>query len=107
MEITQEQPMTAAAMSAAAVQDKERANAAAQAKNVTDGAFAEDFDQLVEPPIIDVKVFLEHQQQIKDGQIDSEESSSVKARWEIECKKVAASFNKFGICIVRDPRVVH
>ena len=27
--------------------------------------------------------------------------------WENECKKVAQSFHKFGICIVRDPRVKH
>ena len=27
--------------------------------------------------------------------------------YEAECKKVAYSFHKFGICIVRDPRVNH
>ena len=27
--------------------------------------------------------------------------------WQEECKKVAQSFHKFGICIVRDPRVNH
>lgn len=27
--------------------------------------------------------------------------------WQLECRKVAYSFHKFGICIVRDPRVNH
>lgn len=27
--------------------------------------------------------------------------------WQEECRKVAFSFHKFGICIVRDPRVRH
>lgn len=43
-----------------------------------------------EPPIIDMKCYLNK----TEG-------------WEIECKKVIESFHKFGICIVRDPRVSH
>lgn len=46
---------------------------------------------LTEVPIIDFEAFFEK----KEGQ------------WELECRKVAQSFHKFGICIVRDPRVRH
>lgn len=28
-------------------------------------------------------------------------------RWNEECRKVAGSFHKFGLCVVRDPRVNH
>ena len=45
-----------------------------------------------EPPVIDMQAFL-----------DRDNNS----HWEIECKKVAYSFHKFGILIVRDPRVQH
>lgn len=47
-------------------------------------------EQLVEPPIIDIKCFFEK----SEG-------------WEAECTKVAASLHKFGILLVRDPRVNH
>lgn len=45
-----------------------------------------------EPPIIEMEAFFNR---------DSN------PEWENECKKVAYSFHKFGICIVRDPRVNH
>ena len=45
-----------------------------------------------EPPIINMKAFF-----------DRENNPS----WEEECRKVAYSFHKFGICVVRDPRVQH
>ena len=45
-----------------------------------------------EPPIIDMQAFL---------------SRENRDAWETECRKVAYSFHKFGICIVRDPRVRH
>ena len=48
-----------------------------------------DFD---EPPIIDMEAFLDRENN---------------ANWELECRKVAYSFHKFGICVVRDPRVQH
>ena len=50
------------------------------------------FEDLVEPPIIDMEAFF---LKAEDG------------KWEQECQKVAYSFHKFGICIVRDPRVNH
>ena len=53
------------------------------------------FDDLVEPPVIDMQLFLN-----KTADTDNE-------TWLKECRKVAYSFNKFGICIVRDPRVNH
>ena len=52
------------------------------------------FEDLVEPPTIDMQVFLERGGENSDN-------------WELECQKVAYSFHKFGICIVRDPRVNH
>ena len=45
-----------------------------------------------EPPVIDMQAFF-----------DRENNPD----WEKECKKVAMSFHKFGICIIRDPRVKH
>jgi hypothetical protein len=45
---------------------------------------------LEEPPVIDMHKFFER----KEG-------------WQQECDKVAASLHKFGILIVRDPRVNH
>lgn len=45
-----------------------------------------------EPPIIEMATFFNR---------DSNPN------WENECKKVAYSFHKFGICVVRDPRVNH
>jgi len=45
-----------------------------------------------EPPVIDFQTFFEGQEN---------------PNWELECKKVAYSFHKFGICVVRDPRVNH
>ena len=44
--------------------------------------------QMEEPPVIDLQKFFER----SDG-------------WQKECDKVAASLHKFGILIVRDPRV--
>ena len=55
---------------------------------------AAQFEDLVEPPIIDMQVFLER-------------SGENNENWELECQKVAYSFHKFGICVVRDPRVNH
>ena len=49
-------------------------------------------EELVEPPIIDMQAFF-----------DKENNPN----WEEECQKVAYSFHKFGICVVRDPRVNH
>ena len=49
-------------------------------------------EEIVEPPIIDMQAFFD-----KEGN----------PNWEKECQKVAYSFHKFGICIVRDPRVNH
>ena len=49
----------------------------------------EDFT-FTEPPVIDMEAFLDRENN---------------PNWEKECKKVAMSFHKFGICIVRDPRV--
>ena len=48
-----------------------------------------DFD---EPPIIEMQAFFERESN---------------PNWQLECRKVAYSFHKFGICIVRDPRVAH
>lgn len=45
-----------------------------------------------EPPVIEFQTFF-----------DGPENPN----WESECKKVAYSFHKFGICVVRDPRVNH
>lgn len=45
-----------------------------------------------EPPVINFQTFF-------DGRDNP--------NWEHECKKVAYSFHKFGICVVRDPRVNH
>ena len=56
-------------------------------------SLAAQFEDLVEPPIIDMQVFLER----------GENSEN----WQLECQKVAYCFHKFGICIVRDPRVNH
>ena len=53
-------------------------------KNVNDSVELED------PPIIDLKVYLDKE-----------------PGWEIECKKVIESFHHYGICIVKDPRVSH
>lgn len=47
---------------------------------------------LTEVPIIDFDLYLN--------------GTDEKAR-ALECKKVSESFHKFGICIVRDPRVQH
>ena len=46
--------------------------------------------EIEEVPVIDMKCFLE-----RTGD------------WEKECKKVAQSLHRFGILIVRDPRVDH
>lgn len=51
---------------------------------------------LEEPPVIDMAVFLNR----ADAAVSID-------RWQEECRKVAQSFHKFGICIVRDPRVNH
>lgn len=50
-----------------------------------------------EPPVIDMSAFLNRGQ--ANGPISPE--------LELECRKAAFSFHKFGICIVRDPRVNH
>ena len=47
-----------------------------------------------DPPIIDMSLFLDRR---PDANADIIE----------ECRKVALSFHKFGICIVKDPRVNH
>lgn len=47
--------------------------------------------RLEEPPIIDFQAFFDK----RDGV------------WEQECQKVTASLFKFGIIVVRDPRVDH
>ena len=45
-----------------------------------------------EPPVIDMQAFFDRDKN---------------TNWEMECKKVAYSFHKFGICVIRDPRVNH
>ena len=50
-----------------------------------------DFD-FMEPPVIEMEAFLDR---------------SNSERWNEECRKLAFSFHKFGICVVRDPRVNH
>ena len=62
-------------------------NKAIEDKNL----LSEDF-HFEEPPVINMAAFLNR---------DDPEAL------EAECKKVAMSFHKFGICIVRDPRVNH
>ena len=52
---------------------------------------SEEFN-FAEPPVIDMKAFFD-----RDNN----------PHWEQECKKVAMSFHKFGICVIRDPRVQH
>jgi len=47
--------------------------------------------KLDEPPIIDIQAYFEKREGV----------------WENECVKVAASLHKFGILIVKDPRVNH
>ena len=48
-------------------------------------------NQFVDPPVIDMEAFLERRAGV----------------WEGECHKVVASLHKFGILIVKDPRVNH
>lgn len=47
--------------------------------------------RLEEPPIIDLQAYFEKKEGV----------------WEDECVKVAASLHKFGILLVKDPRVNH
>ena len=47
-----------------------------------------------EPPIIDMSLFLDRRSDVSADILE-------------ECRKVALSFHKFGICIVKDPRVNH
>jgi len=44
-----------------------------------------------EPPVIDIQAYFEKREGV----------------WEQECLKVAASLHKFGVLIVKDPRVNH
>jgi len=50
---------------------------------------AEEPLNLQEVPIIDIQAYFEKREGV----------------WELECKKVAESFHKFGILLVKDPRV--
>lgn len=81
-------------MQAAEPQQQVIANAPAVKVQDRQG-IADQFSDMVEPPVINLELFLN-----RDAAADS-------SLWQLECQKVAYSFHKFGICIVRDPRVNH